>query len=568
MRNKYILAFGLIVGLFFGFRCAATPPKLTQFGYFDVYYNDSRNEVNYISEVSDFSNFFYLDPANVLSETLGDNERQQKITSIFSQARSRGLKIVINAKYYFLENDPSFKARTGYRLACPDPSPQVSPICQRWQADKDLLKSLQADILAFLISDRPNFNLVSKSDQKAIADRLHAAVPGVPVMANYVLDGRLNSDKKCVVTTAYDDVPPMWYYGTNREDCVASDSNYGIPDNIDWLSVQAFNLGHKDLVAKYWIDPIKQIVSAFPNKPVLPIVESFSDHLNHYGATMDDVKTFGFSKRRADGESIGWYYDAAKTNLSGYNVMGFLYYSYGGLNLGQPARGDGSVLTKQKEIFAAQSVLPIIKSFNADPAVVNPNTSTVFNWEVSGASQVSIDNGVGVVRGANAVATLGESSTVFTLTATNSYGSVNRSILVSVVGSKTTAPPTPEVSAAFKDGSLVNNSGTIYVIENSLKRPVASMRVFSGFGYKLGNVLKANLSEVKSGEPLLHENQKHPRGALVMSGGTVFFMGANLRYPFTSAEIFSSWGCQFKDVVGANNYDLRVPIGPPVDKKK
>lgn len=57
--------------------------------------------------------------------------------------------------------------------------------------------------------------------------------------------------------------------------------------------------------------------------------------------------------------------------------------------------------------------------------------------------------------------------------------------------------------------------------------------------------------------------QRHPRGTIVLGeGATVFFLGAEVRYPFPSPEVFFSWGHKFSDLVLANNADLAMPIGP------
>ncbi|MGE5392400.1 MAG: hypothetical protein ACM3NH_01520, partial [Candidatus Saccharibacteria bacterium] len=288
------------------------------------------------------------------------------------------------------------------------------------------------------------------------------------------------------------------------------------------------------------------------------------------GALMDDFTSLGVSKRRADSDTIGWYYDAAKTDLSGINILGFLYYSYGGLNIGQPTRGDGSTLEKEKAIFNAQSTLPVIKSFTADPAAVNPNISSVLHWEVTGAAQISIDPGISQVAIANTSRIVNPTeTTAYTLYATNAYGTTTRTVTVTVIGSPQSSgsPAGNSNKSGYNDGSLVNDGGTIYVLENGTKRPIASMKVFNGWGYRLSNVARGDLSAIAAGQAVLHENQRHPRGTLMVTSGTVYFLGSNLRYPFTSAAVFTSWGCQFKDVVSANQYDLQVPIGPPVEAK-
>ncbi|MGE5392555.1 MAG: hypothetical protein ACM3NH_02330, partial [Candidatus Saccharibacteria bacterium] len=205
--KKIILLGAFSVALLWANLAQAAPARLSQFGYADVYFRNTSGEANYIPEVSPFSNFFYLDSSNVFQPGLTDNQRQQKITDIISQARGRGQKVLLNLSYYFLVPDSSFKTRPAFRLADCFAN---GASCSRWQADAPLYKSLQADILAFQVSDRPNYYLVRLADQRQIIEKIHAAIPGTPVMNSYVLDGRLDADRKCAVTDFYNDVPLQW----------------------------------------------------------------------------------------------------------------------------------------------------------------------------------------------------------------------------------------------------------------------------------------------------------------------------------------------------------------------
>jgi hypothetical protein len=109
------------------------------------------------------------------------------------------------------------------------------------------------------------------------------------------------------------------------------------------------------------------------------------------------------------------------------------------------------------------------------------------------------------------------------------------------------------------------NSGTIYVMEYGKKRAFTSWNVFAGFGYSLFNVKTvSNIDSIPTGDALTTAKQRHVRGAMVNDRGTVYYLGADLRYPFPSARIFGLWGGIFSGVVRANDYDLKLPIGPKV----
>jgi hypothetical protein len=86
------------------------------------------------------------------------------------------------------------------------------------------------------------------------------------------------------------------------------------------------------------------------------------------------------------------------------------------------------------------SQLPAINSFNASPASISAGESSSLSWTVTGATKVSIDQGIGNValtgtRGVAPVAT-----TIYTLTASSSAGSVTATTQVIVTAAP---PPTP-----------------------------------------------------------------------------------------------------------------------------
>lgn len=61
--------------------------------------------------------------------------------------------------------------------------------------------------------------------------------------------------------------------------------------------------------------------------------------------------------------------------------------------------------------------------------------------------------------------------------------------------------------------------------------------------------------------------ERHVRGSVVLSDGTVYFLGEKIRYAFPSPEVFYSWGLKFEDVLVANKADLKMPLGPVVEYK-
>ncbi|MBN1375856.1 MAG: hypothetical protein JXA01_06850 [Dehalococcoidia bacterium] len=80
------------------------------------------------------------------------------------------------------------------------------------------------------------------------------------------------------------------------------------------------------------------------------------------------------------------------------------------------------------------SSLPMINTFSASPATMTSGGSALLIWNVTGATSVSIDQGIGMVAAAGNMAVSPWSSTMYTLTASNSAGIITASTQV-IVGS-------------------------------------------------------------------------------------------------------------------------------------
>jgi peptidoglycan-associated lipoprotein len=103
---------------------------------------------------------------------------------------------------------------------------------------------------------------------------------------------------------------------------------------------------------------------------------------------------------------------------------------------------------------------PIVKFFTAEPTTIERGQASSLKWEVTGAESVSINQGLGVVGNAAAGgatpavisgnrSVFPSSTTTYTLTATNSGGSVTESVTVNVTTPPPPAVKTPEPQATF-----------------------------------------------------------------------------------------------------------------------
>jgi len=100
------------------------------------------------------------------------------------------------------------------------------------------------------------------------------------------------------------------------------------------------------------------------------------------------------------------------------------------------------------------SKLPVIIYFGATPANINPGEPTVLEWIVNYASEVILDPEIGAVNSVGGLKTITPStSTIYTLTATNSAGTVTKSVTIIVAGTPDPVAPDTTVTAADGPGS-------------------------------------------------------------------------------------------------------------------
>jgi uncharacterized protein YkwD/chitodextrinase len=93
---------------------------------------------------------------------------------------------------------------------------------------------------------------------------------------------------------------------------------------------------------------------------------------------------------------------------------------------------------------------PVIASFSAIPLVITAGQSTTLSWSVTGATSISLDNGVGNVTGSSSKTLSPSRTSTYKLTATNGNGSVTAAVTVTVnsMARDTQAPTIPAISSA------------------------------------------------------------------------------------------------------------------------
>jgi hypothetical protein len=101
---------------------------------------------------------------------------------------------------------------------------------------------------------------------------------------------------------------------------------------------------------------------------------------------------------------------------------------------------------------------PTITSFSASPATIHRGESSTLSWNVTGATSLSIDNGVGTVTGATGTKSVSPTeTTTYKLTATNADGTktMNTTVTIQLV------PPTIDAFTATPASIKLGDSSTL-----------------------------------------------------------------------------------------------------------
>ena len=105
--------------------------------------------------------------------------------------------------------------------------------------------------------------------------------------------------------------------------------------------------------------------------------------------------------------------------------------------------------------------LPVINSFSAVPPIIDAGDSTSLSWNVSNATSVTIDQGVGPVASAGSTPVSPAATTSYTLTATNASGWSSVTIPVVVGAAPAAGEPDLVILDISRDGDTIH-----YTIKN------------------------------------------------------------------------------------------------------
>ncbi len=207
---------------------------------------------------------------------------------------------------------------------------------------------------------------------------------------------------------------------------------------------------------------------------------------------------------------------------------------------------------------------PTINSFRASPLTIQPGDSAALEWNVSGATSLKIDKGVGAVTGTSTNVSPSKTTT-YTLTATNAGGSVSAKATVTVAGAPEEPQSfvgrwlvtftggndeTPEVIYVYELDIMTDGSGKYLFCHTELRgRLCSEVNTADGNGYITGN---PNTQDIT----LALENDPDDYGGtyVLFAGGLTLSIGENGRqYLDGNARHIGTQDVRFEGTVHAEN---------------
>lgn len=116
-------------------------------------------------------------------------------------------------------------------------------------------------------------------------------------------------------------------------------------------------------------------------------------------------------------------------------------------------------------------------------------------------------------------------------------------------------------AAVYKNGQLIKEGKTIYIVYRGMKTGFGNWSAFVGFGFKLSSVIDVgNSGLADSGYVITTSQTSHPWGSWIKSGQTVYFVYETGLIPIPDWNIFINNGGQAHLIVDANLKDFSLPI--------
>jgi hypothetical protein len=111
-----------------------------------------------------------------------------------------------------------------------------------------------------------------------------------------------------------------------------------------------------------------------------------------------------------------------------------------------------------------------------------------------------------------------------------------------------------------RQGALINDKGTVYIITSNVRQGFASEKAFRELGYSFNNVYPGDTSFMTAINPINSSARPHPDGTVINDKGTLYFIWSGWRVGIPNMAVFDSWGYWLSEVVPANSHDRDLPL--------
>ena len=118
----------------------------------------------------------------------------------------------------------------------------------------------------------------------------------------------------------------------------------------------------------------------------------------------------------------------------------------------------------------------------------------------------------------------------------------------------------PTQTLPFKNGDLINDNGTIYLIMGKMRLPFTNFDAFVGLGFSNRTITSgsSSLYQTPATYKIEKSNQQHPWGSWILHKGTVYYSTANGLVGVPSHEVLVNNGGSFNQLMPANSADVQA----------
>ena len=174
-----------------------------------------------------------------------------------------------------------------------------------------------------------------------------------------------------------------------------------------------------------------------------------------WNASTDNIGVVGYTVYR-NGAAVG---NSGSTSYSDVGLSPATSYTY--RVAAYDAAGNISTTSSPATASTLASPVPVINSFSANPSAITAGQTSFLSWNVSNATGLSLNQGIGDVTGLTSISVSPSATKTYMLTATNNSGSAVAQTTITVSVPDTTAPSTPTgLSATAISSTQINLSWT------------------------------------------------------------------------------------------------------------